>query len=236
MSQPIQEKILLKVPDGTQMQAHVSRPSSQPKAGVIISQEAWGVTAHIRKVADRFAEQGYLAIAPELFHRTAPVGFELPYSVDFSQIGPHFQGTSEATFEADIRACFDWLKSEGGLQKVGAVGYCMGGRASFVANSVLPLQAAVSYYGGRIATESIGRAKDQQGPLLMFWAGRDKNILPEQVKALADALRAADKQFVNVEFSRTEHGFNCNDRPVYNAAASEQAWALTLAFLKEHLG
>jgi len=232
-----QEKITLKVSDGTEMQVYVSQlAGTTPKAGLIVSQEAYGVNSHIRYVADRFAGEGYLVLAPELFHRTAPPGFEISYSSDFSLITPHFQGTSEKGFEADIRACFQWLETVGKVQKIGAVGYCMGGRASFIANSILPLKAAVSYYGGRIATESLARAKDQQGPLLMFWGGLDKHILPEHVKSVADALRAAGKEFVNVEFSKADHGFNCNDRAAYNATASDQAWALTLAFFKKHLG
>ena len=229
----MQDKIMLTVTGGD-MQCYVAQPQSAAGAGVIVLQEAFGVNDHIRRVADRFADEGYLAIAPELFHRTAPAGFEGSYD-DFSAIMPHFQGITEAGLEEDIAASYDWLRAQG-VGTIGSVGYCMGGRASFLANAVLPLQAAVSYYGGRIAETLLPRAAEQQGPLLMFWGGQDKHITPESVKSVADALRAAGKPFINIEFSEADHGFNCDDRPSFNSEASAHAWAITLRFFKTHLG
>lgn len=229
------EKIMLKVSDGTEVQAYVARPESKPKAGLLLFQEAYGVNPHIRKVCDRFAAEGYLVVAPELFHRTAAAGFEIPYGTDFTVIMPHYQAITEAGFAADAKACFNWLKSSGQVTKIGAVGYCLGGRCSYLANATLPLEAAVSYYGGRIVPQHLPQAKDQHGPLLLYWGGLDKNILPDHVKSLTDALRAAGKTFTNVEFSYADHAFNCDDRSNFNAEASQQAWALTLAFFKKHL-
>jgi carboxymethylenebutenolidase len=229
------EKILLKTSDATELQAYVARPEGKPRAGLILLQEAYGINSHIRKVCDRFAAEGYLVVAPELFHRTAPAGYEIPYGTDFAAIMPHYQGVSEAGLAADVKACFDWLKSSGQISQVGSIGYCLGGRCSYLANATLPLDAAVSYYGGRIVPNHLPQAKDQHGPLLLYWGGLDKNIPPDHVKSLADALRAAGKTFTNVEFSYAEHAFNCDDRPNFNPEASEQAWALTLAFFKKHL-
>lgn len=209
-------------------------PQTPRLGGLMVFQEAYGVNQHIRSVADRFAKEGYLVIAPELFHRTAPPGLEIPYGTDFSAIMPHFQGVTEKGMETDSKASYQWLEKEG-VGPIGCVGYCMGGRVSFLANSIIPLKAAVSYYGGRIAPDLLPRAKDQQGPLLMYWGGMDAHIPPEQVNSIADALRSADKEFVNVVFSKAGHAFNCDDRPSYNETASNQAWALTLAFLKKHL-
>jgi carboxymethylenebutenolidase len=112
----------------------------------------------------------------------------------------------------------------------------MGGRASFLANSVLPFKAAISYYGGRIVPDLINRAPDLHGPMLFIWGGLDKHIPPDQTAAVVDGLRKAGKTFMNVEVSYADHGFFCNERSAYNAAASREAWALTLEFLKNNIG
>lgn len=108
----------------------------------------------------------------------------------------------------------------------------MGGRASFVANSILPLRAAVSFYGGGIAPGLLDRASTQQAPLLLVWGGLDKHITPEHRKAVADALTAHQKTYVNVEFARADHGFFCDERASYEPHSARQAWALTLEFLR----
>src|SRR5215467_13794103 len=104
------ESITLSVSDGTSLRAYVAHPAGKPRAGLMVFQEAFGVNAHIRDVTERFAGQGYLAIAPDLFHRTAP-GFESGYE-DFSVVMPHLGALTDAGLEADIRAAYGWL--EGG--------------------------------------------------------------------------------------------------------------------------
>jgi carboxymethylenebutenolidase len=229
----------LSVSDGTSMRAYVAAPAANPSAGLLVFQEAFGVNAHIRDVTERFAREGYLAIAPELFHRTA-AGFEGRYD-DFPAARQQVQALREPTMEADFRAAYDWLRANSGANTpVAAIGYCMGGRAAFLASTVLPLQCAVSYYGGGIApnanftTGLLDRAKDVRAPLLLVWGGLDKHIGPEQMRAVTEALRAAGKDFANVEFSAADHGFFCDARPVYHPKSAAQAWPLTLAFLREH--
>ncbi len=119
---------------------------------------------------------------------------------------------------------------------VSCVGFCMGGRAAFVAASLLPLRAAVSFYGAGIAPGLLERAPQVRAPLLFFWGGRDAHIPPEHVSETARALRAAGKSFVSVEFSRADHGFFCDARPSYDAGAARQAWAHTIEFLKTYSG
>jgi carboxymethylenebutenolidase len=222
----------LKVSDGSEMHAYVANPKGAPKAGVILSLEVFGITDHIKRCADRFAQEGYLVIVPELFHRSAAAGFTLGYG-DFEKVKAHYMAITTAGLEADMKACFGWLKDQG-MQKVGSVGYCLGGRVSFLANSILPLNAAVSYYG-RIAPDLLDRAKDQHSPVLFFWGGADKGIPAADAQAAVNALREAKKIFTTVEFSEAEHGFNCDDRPSFHAESSEQAWGMTLAFFKKHL-
>jgi carboxymethylenebutenolidase len=123
----------LSVADGTSMRAYVSRPAGKPRAGLLVFQEAFGVNAHIRDVADRFAREGYLAIAPELFHRTAP-GLEAGYT-DFPAVMPHMQALTNEGLEADIRAAHDWLRKAVPELKICATGYCMGGRTAWLSFS-----------------------------------------------------------------------------------------------------
>ncbi|MGD1071796.1 MAG: dienelactone hydrolase family protein [Bryobacteraceae bacterium] len=237
---PLTEYVTLSVAaDGTSMRAYVARPSGIPKAGLIVFQEAFGVNPHIRDVAERFAREGYLAIAPEMFHRTAP-GLEAGYT-DFGAVAEHMQALTDPGLEADARAAWDWLKNRSGFPDlaISAVGYCMGGRCACLASIILPLACGVSYYGGGIAPSTrfpglTDRLNDLQAPMLFFWASLDRHIGPDQVQAVKDALREAKKPFVNVEFSFADHGFFCDARASYNAEAAAEAWALTLAFLNRH--
>lgn len=216
------------------MTAYVARPDDREfHPGIIVLQEAFGVNSHIRKVTERFAEQGYVAIAPELFHRTGP-GFEGSYS-DFESVRPHMRAMSVPGAEADIRATFDWLRAHEFVlpERICSVGFCMGGRMSFLANSILPLHAAASFYGGGIAPELVGRVAALSGSMLLIWGLLDKHIGKEQRKALTDALGVAKKSYVNVEFSNADHGFFCDERGAYQAQAARQAWALLLEFLRQ---
>ena len=222
------EWIDLAVDDGTSMRAYVARPARSSTRGLLLFQEAFGVNAHIREVAERFAAQGFLAVAPELFHRTAP-GFDCPYS-EFSKAMPQLDAITEAGLDADVRAVYAWLEREGLGGNSAAVGYCLGGRVSFVANSAVPLKAAVSYYGGRIPTV-LHRAPKLSAPMLFFWGGLDHHIPDEQRQAVIKGVRDANTAFVDVVFSNADHGFFCDARPSYHPASAAQAWALTLAFL-----
>jgi carboxymethylenebutenolidase len=229
----VTEKVELKVPGASPMLAYVARPSAAgPHPGLLVFQEAFGVNSHIRDVTERFAAQGYVAIAPELFHRTAPPGFEGSYS-DFPAIAPHYQAVTAEAAEADIHATYEWLRANSHVRPdaISSVGFCMGGRISYLANSVVPLRSAVSFYGGGIAPGLLDRAAKMHGPILFFWGGLDKHITPEFRRSVVDALAAHHKPCVNVEFSNADHAFFCDQRPAYQAEAAKQSWALTLEFL-----
>ena len=221
------------------MRAYVARPEGKPKAGLMVFQEIWGVNHHIRDVAERFAGEGYLAIAPEIFHRSG-AGFEGNYTDMNEGIG-HMSKMTDAGCAADIRAAFDWLQnaSEGKKLSTGAIGYCMGGRAVTLAAMTVPLACGVSYYGGGIAPSPfnpglLDRLKEVQAPILFFWAGLDGFIKPEHVKMVTDSMRAANKPFASADFSDADHGFFCNERASYNPSVAACAWPLTLAYLTNH--
>ena len=234
--------VTLQVADGTTMRAYVVEPQRGPaRAGLLVFQEAFGVNAHIRDIAERFAREGFHTLAPELFHRTAP-GFEGAYT-NFEAVMPHVRALKEHDLEADVRAAYAWLREDLGAPEapIACIGFCMGGRVSFLTNSNLPVKAAVSFYGGGIAPSPMGpgllsRAGDLNAPQLFFWGGLDKHIGPEQRQAVAEALRTAGRPFVNVEFSDADHGFVCDVRAGYNPAAARQAWTLSHAFLNCYLG
>jgi len=233
------EYVNLSLSDGTSMRAYVAHPEGKPRAGLLVFQEAFGVNAHIREVTERFAGEGYLSISPELFHRTAP-GLEAGYT-NFPEVMPHLQALTDAGLAADIQGAYQWLKSgEAKDLPVGATGYCMGGRTSILAALTVPLNCAISYYGGGIAPGGMfpslaERLKDLKAPTLFFWGGLDAHIGPEAVQAVTTALSEAKKDYVNVVFSTADHGFFCNARASYNAVAAKQAWSLTQEFLKLHL-
>jgi carboxymethylenebutenolidase len=230
----VKEKVELAVEGRTRMAAYVARPENGgPHPGLLVFQEAFGVNRHIRNVTERFAAEGYVAIAPELFHRTAPPGFEGSYT-DFAAVMPHYQAVTTETAEADIRAAYELLRSNAEVKgnEISSVGFCMGGRVSFLANSVVSLRAAVSFYGGGIAPGLLDRAAKLQAPSLLIWGGLDKHITAEHRKAVTDALSAQQKTYVNVEFSRADHGFFCDERGSYEPHSARQAWALTLEFLR----
>src|SRR5438270_836039 len=108
---------------------------------ILVFQEAFGVNAHIRDVTERFAELGYLAAAPEVFHRSAPPGFEGNYS-DFPSVQPHMKAMTNEGLEADIRATYELLRNDNACNgRFASIGFCMGGRVSYLANSILPLGA-----------------------------------------------------------------------------------------------
>src|ERR1700678_2500996 len=106
----VKETVEMSVGDGTKMQAYVARPEKSAQGGLLVFQEAFGVNHHIRDVSERFAAEGYVAIAPQLFHRTAPAGFEGSYT-DFPAVMPHFQAVTTETAEADVRSAYKWLRS-----------------------------------------------------------------------------------------------------------------------------
>ena len=223
--------------NGGPMRAFVARPAEAgPHPGIIVFQEAFGVNAHIRDVTARFAAEGFVAIAPELFHRTAS-GFEGSYA-DFASVMPHFQAITTDGMIADARAAHGWLANDATVDvaRIAAVGYCMGGRAAYLANATLPLAASVSYYGGGIAPALLDRAAALHGPQLFHWGGRDKHIPAEQHRAVVDALRAAGRPFVSVEYSEADHGFFCDQRAQYDPDAAAESWPLTLTFLARSSG
>jgi len=172
-----------------------------------------------------------LVIAPELFHRSAKPGTEIDYT-DFPSAMPHMKAITTEGLEADIRAAWDWLQNNNQVvhQHIVATGYCLGGRVSFLANTMLPFKAVASYYGAGIVPDLIKRETSVNAPHLFFWGGKDQHIPKEQIDTIKTELTSAGKKYVNVEFSDADHAFFCDERASFNADAAELAWGLTLEF------
>jgi carboxymethylenebutenolidase len=227
--------ITLQVNHANDMNAYVVSPDDKNSyPAILVFQEAFGVNNHIKNVTEKISAEGYIAIAPELFHRTAQPGTTISYT-NFDAVKPHMSALTIDGLIEDIKATYKWLQQNQQVNnKIGAVGFCLGGRVSFLANVILPLAAAVSYYGGSIQTIS-DKAKDLHAPQLFFWGGLDKHILPEHRNTVIKALDDAGKEYINTVISYADHGFNCDERTAYNPKAATEAWAMTLAFFKNNL-
>lgn len=231
------ENHTLAVADGTSMNSFVARPSEKGSfPGMLLFQEAFGVNGHIRDIAQRLAREGYVAIAPELYHRTAPSGIEIPYN-DFPSSMPHMKALTEKGLSDDVHAAFGWLRDSSHVapNRIGSIGFCMGGRVSFLANSIVPVRGSISFYGGSIAPALLPRASHLHAPMLFFWGGLDKHIQQDQIRSVIDAVKAAGKSYINVEISDADHGFFCKERPSYNPVAAKEAWSFAMSFLDAHV-
>ena len=225
--------IELQSADGTRVPAYEARPAGTPKGAVVVIQEIFGVNSHIRAVADGYAAEGYLAVAPAAFHRVKP-GVELGYTDADMGEGFGYKTAAEALpapgVMQDIQAAIDHAaKSSGG--KVGIVGYCWGGLLTWRAACTLSgLSAAAPYYGGGVTTET-ETARQPRVPVMAHFADDDKWIPLDTVEAFKKA-----HPTVQVFTYPAHHGFNCDQRGSWHAPSAQLARERTLAFFKQHLG
>ena len=216
--------------DGTVFPAYVAEPAGTPKGAVVVLQEIFGVNSHIRSVADGYAAQGYLAVAPSTFHRVQP-HVELGYTDADMQTGFGYKTAVEALptpgVLQDIQAAVNYAARAG---KVGIVGYCWGGLLVWrAAAAVTGLSAAVSYYGGGM-TAGDEPKRTPRVPVLAHFGDQDHWIPLETVEAFK-----ATQPNVEVHVYAANHGFNCDQRGSYNEAAATLALQRTHAFFAQHL-
>lgn len=230
------EKVSLAVGDGSTMEAYVARPRQAGKhPGILVFQEAFGVTAHIRDIAERFAKIGIVAIAPELFHRTGP-GIEVKYD-DLPKAMQYARAVTTENLIDDIKAAYNWLKKNPNVHpdRIASIGFCMGGRVSFLACTAVPLQGAISFYGGGIAPSLLARIPNLRATIIFFWGRLDKHIGQDQIRPIVEDCKKLGKPYVNVEFSDADHAFFRDVGPNYHPAAANFAWNLTESFLDLHI-
>lgn len=220
----------LKAADGFVFPAYVAKPAGRPKGAVVVVQEIFGVNSHIRSVADGYAAEGYLAVAPATFQRVKP-GVELGYSQEDMGAGMALKAAVEALpapgVMQDLQAAIQHAAQAG---KVGIVGFCWGGLLTWRAACTLGgLSAAVPYYGGGVTTPDEA-ARQPKVPVLAHFGDQDHWIPLDSVEAFKRA-----HPDVEVHVYSANHGFNCDQRGSYDAAAATLARERTLAFFRRHL-
>lgn len=219
--------------DGTRVPVYVARPVGKVRGAVVVIQEIFGVNSHIRSVADGYAAEGYLSLAPACFHRIKS-DVQLGYSESDMSEGFACKLAVEALpapgVMQDIQAAIDHAAAAS-VGKVGIVGYCWGGLLSWRAACTLRgLSAAVPYYGGGVTTPEES-ARQPTVAVMAHFAEEDKWIALDTVQTFAQA-----HPEVEVHTYAAHHGFNCDQRAAWNAACAQLARERTLAFLGKHLG
>ncbi len=218
------ETIRLTAADGHPLDGYLARPRTSPRGGLVVLQEIFGVNAHIRRVADAFAAEGYLALAPALFDRVRS-GVDLAY--DQLQAGRDTMGALDRAHTVlDMSAAVAAVRQAG---KVGAVGYCWGGALADLAACLCGVEAAVAYYGRHTAT---WLELTPQCPVLYHFGKLDPFIPPETV----EAIRAGRPNGVFHVYEQAGHGFNCDERHEFHPASAALALERTLEFLRRHVG
>ena len=212
--------------DGHRLSAYRADPAGKPRGAIVVVQEIFGVNDHIRKVADGYAADGYVAIAPALFDRIRP-GIEIGYSMAEIQEGFGYK-TASKTEDAlkDIEAAVKAVSSAG---KVGIVGYCWGGFLSWMsAARVAGLSASAPYYGGGVPDAA---GEQPKCPVMLHFGEKDSYIPMEGVVKLK---AAHPKQTVHVYDA--DHGFNCDQRGSWDEPSATLARQRTLEFFRAHIG
>jgi carboxymethylenebutenolidase len=221
----VSETVKLKASDGHELDAYVSQPDGVPMAGLVVIQEAFGVNAHIRSVADGYARDGFLAVAPAMFDRVER-GVELGYTGNDLQNGIALARQMKPDDSVkDLAAALGYLREQG-VAKSGVIGYCFGGTMAWLAATRLDPAATVGYYGGNITRY------EQEGPrcpVMLHFGTHDKHIPKEGI----DHLQATHPE-VQIFWYDADHGFNCDARAAYNPAAATVARERSLEFLKKH--
>jgi carboxymethylenebutenolidase len=220
------ESVTLSAADGHSFNAYVAHPATEPVAALVVVQEIFGVNAHIRSVADGWARDGFLAIAPALFDRISP-GIDLGYD-------PESMKTAMSLFPKfdvdkailDIAATVDYA-AKITHKKVGVIGYCLGGTIAWLSATRLHPAAAVGYYGGRIGNYA---GEEPHCPVMLHFGKQDSHIPASEVEKVHSA-----HPEVEIFWYDAGHAFNCEPRPSYNPVAAQEARQRSLDFLKKTL-
>jgi carboxymethylenebutenolidase len=222
------------------MELYEAVPEGEARGAVVVIQEAFGVNDHIRDVTRRFAAVGYHAVAPALFHRAG--GGTGSYD-DFATVLPLFEGLTDEGILEDVDVAVAHLRAAGFADaQIGVVGFCFGGRATFLVAAERVLGAAVGFYGGGIVNARfpqfpalVDRTARLRTPWLGLFGDDDTSIPVEDVEALRVALVEAPFDTEIVRYVGAEHGFHCDERPAFHPDAAADAWARTLAWFDAHM-
>jgi len=233
--------------EGKTMGRYLARPADDAAhPGVIVFMEIFGVNSHIREVTERIAREGYVALAPDFFHRTGP-GVEYGYDQQGMNAGIKLYTQLKADeIVDDARAALSFLKRQNYVKgdKLGAIGFCVGGHITYLTAAETEIKAAASFYGGGIAKEqgfggapsTVGRSGKISGRILCLFGDKDASIPMPEVDAIRVALEKNKTRHEVVVYPGAEHGFFCDQRATYSKAAADDAWTRVKKLFAEELG
>ena len=242
----INERVHINVGDQT-MGGYVVRPADGgPFPAIVVYMEIFGVNSHIRDVAERVAGAGYVALAPDFFHRTGP-GVEYGYDEEGMTKGFALLNQLKAEeMVADAQAALSFLKRQNFVngQKLGAMGFCVGGHMAYLTACETDVKATASFYGGGIAADqgfgggpsTVSRTKSMEGRILCLYGGQDAHIPMAQVDAVRAELEKNQVRNEVVVYPDADHGFFCDQRGSYDKASADDAWGRVKQLFAEELG
>ncbi len=238
-----EETVTFNTSDGPMDAFRVTPDGEGRGPALLVLQEAFGVNRHIKNVCRRVAAHGYVALAPELFHRTGK-GVDLGYT-DFSLVMPHFSQLTNAGLLTDITAGLAALADDPRVDssRIGVIGFCVGGFATYLAAEHTSARACVAFYGGGILrprpnvalTPIIDDTNRITHPILMLFGGQDQSIPGEDVQIIDNVLTSLRKTHKVVTLPDGGHGFACDDRAAYHQPSNDEAWRITYEWLGKNL-
>ncbi len=229
-------------PDGP-MDVYEATPDSTARRAIVVIQEAFGVNRHIEDVTRRFAALGYHAVAPALFHRAGGGTIDDYDNLDFTKLLALFEGVTDDAVLADVDATLGLVADAGfDAAHTGIIGFCFGGRVTFLVAARRGLGAAVGFYGGGIVSAGhlpfpplIDEAATLRTPWLGLFGDQDGSIPVDDVERLREALRSAPADADVVRYPDAAHGFHCDQRADYHEASAKDGWTRAQAWFEGHL-
>lgn len=231
---------------GATMGGYLARPrDGETRPAVIVWMEIFGINSHIRDVVERVAGEGYVALAPDFFHRTGP-GVEYGYDEEGMGKGMALLGQLKADeMIADARASLDYLRSRDDVngERIGVMGFCIGGHMTYLTACETDVTVAASFYGGGIAApqgpggqpSTVSRTDKLRGRILCLFGANDALIPQSQVATIRQALESGGKRHEIVVYPGAEHGFFCDQRASYQKEAAADAWQRVRSLFAEEL-
>jgi len=240
------ERVKIPLKGGGTMAGYVARPEGgEPLPAVIVFMEIFGVNSHIRDVTDRIANEGFIALAPDYFHRTGP-GVELGYDDAGMAEGMKLLGQLQADeMITDAKDAIAYLEGRADVVggRIGATGFCIGGHMAYLTACETGVNATASFYGGGIAapqgpgggTSTLSRTPQISGRIHAYFGGQDSMISGDQVDAIRNALEQASIDHEVRVYPDADHGFHCDQRDTYHETSAKDAWTRAVALFNETL-
>ena len=237
----------VEVPNGElKIAAYLAEPTGAgPFPAAVVVQEIFGVNDHIRDVTERIAREGYVAIAPAIYQRLAP-GFEVGYTPDDVKIGKEYKARTQVDeLLSDLQSAIDVLQAKPNVNgdAIGSIGFCFGGHVVYLGATLPAMKATASFYGAGIATwcpgdgpPSVTRTPEIAGTIHLFFGNEDASIPAEQVDQIEATLQQHQIAHQIFRYDGAGHGFFCDRRGSYNAAAAADAWSRVKQLFQQILG